>query len=55
MGHFALNSESSNARLALPTILIGQARRLFFESLTTIFVYDNFSIKKTWITLYQSL
>ena len=34
-----------------PPILVGQLRRLIFNSPTPLFVYDNLSIKKFWLTL----
>jgi hypothetical protein len=45
-----LNPRSAYAR---PPVLVGQARKLVFNSLTPLFVYDKFSMKKTWVTLCQ--
>jgi hypothetical protein len=43
-----LKSRSTYARLAWPTILVGQARKLTFDSLAPLFVYIVVSINKTW-------
>ena len=37
-----------------PSILVGQAWKPFFNVPTTLFVYDDLSIKKTWVTCVNS-
>ena len=39
------------SKLGTP-ILVGQARKLFFNNMTPLFVHDNLSIKKTWVALW---
>lgn len=52
MGPIFLNSGSGYARLAWSApILVGQAKNLVFNRPTPLYVYDNLSIKKTWVSL----
>lgn len=48
MGPTTLNPEPT---YAWPTILVEEARKLTFGSLTPLFVYGNLSIEKTRVTL----
>ena len=47
----AIQSPSLALHQLGPSILVGQARKLIFYNLTSLFVYGNLSIKKTWVTL----
>ena len=50
MGPTVLNPKSAYAMLAIDNaILVGQARKPIYNSLTSLFVYGNLSIKKTWV------
>ena len=51
MGPATLNPRSVYARLAWPTHLIGQARKLVYNSSGLLFVYDNLRIKRPYEVL----
>jgi hypothetical protein len=51
MGPAILKSRLAYARLAWPTILVGQVRKPVFNNAMPLLVKDNLSIEKTWVTL----
>jgi hypothetical protein len=51
MGPAILKFGMAYARLAWPSILVGQVRKPNFNNATPLLVKDNLSIEKTWVTL----
>lgn len=54
IGSTVLNLKLAYAKLAWPIHPKGQLRKLVFDSLTSLFVYGDLSIKQTWVTLCVS-
>ena len=54
IGSAVLNLKLAYVKLAWPIHPKGQPRKLVSNSLTSLFVYGNLSIKQTWVTLCVS-